>query len=532
MAERASEHRIVAGALYVLSWATLAFVGRSLGVAAGEADALEAALGAARALGHLVGAAPTTTIGPAAPGAATPIGPAAIAAGLGLLVGGRSTDALTAMRLGLATITALAPPLVFLLARRAIGAGPAALAALLTLFHPRWLLGASALHGEGVLAAGIMATLWAYARLLEWPVRRRAAPLGLAFGAALLASPVALMLPAAVVMQGAWPASLLRTGRVDSRWKRLALALVAMGLGAGLLLGLQIAAARALGLSPLLWAAERSTPRPGTPTLGTAQALALPWICAPASTAVLGLAGAATFLWLAWRFPARARPLVATAAVGAFLAARPLTWPAPHALGLDGALPPIVGVFAALGVRAVGSALAARTAGERGRSLRVVALALVLGGPWWASLAGPATLSASYSTLAGGPGRVARSGALPLHDGSPLGGLAEAIDGLGRDDLAVYAPGVPDEIWAWMHRLGRLRTRVYGVPDRARAEIEVATGGEPPEGAVALVRGAQAIVSLRTLGAPPAAAREAPEPATGGAPSSSPDEVGATPPSP
>nr|MCU0684309.1 hypothetical protein [Polyangiaceae bacterium] len=343
MAERASEHRIVAGALYVLSWATLAFVGRSLGVAAGEADALEAALGAARALGHLVGAAPTTTIGPAAPGAATPIGPAAIAAGLGLLVGGRSTDALTAMRLGLATITALAPPLVFLLARRAIGAGPAALAALLTLFHPRWLLGASALHGEGVLAAGIMATLWAYARLLEWPVRRRAAPLGLAFGAALLASPVALMLPAAVVMQGAWPASLLRTGRVDSRWKRLALALVAMGLGAGLLLGLQIAAARALGLSPLLWAAERSTPRPGTPTLGTAQALALPWICAPASTAVLGLAGAATFLWLAWRFPARARPLVATAAVGAFLAARPLTWPAPHALGLDGALPPIVG---------------------------------------------------------------------------------------------------------------------------------------------------------------------------------------------
>jgi hypothetical protein len=70
------------------------------------------------------------------------------------------------------------------------------------------------------------------------------------------------------------------------------------------------------------------------------------------------------------------------------------------------------------------------------------------------------------------------------------------------------------------------------VPARARAEIEVATGGEPPEGAVALVRGAQAIVSLRTLGAPPAAAREAPEPATGGAPSSSPDEVGATPPSP
>ncbi len=499
MAEhRAPGHRVVAAALYALAWVTLAFVGRSLGVAAGEGDAIGAALAAAHALG---GATPP--LPPA--GGPPPASISAAAAALGWLLGGRLVDGLTALRLGLAALTALAPPFVFLLARRSLGPAPAVLAALLTLFHPRWLLGASTLHGEGAFAALAVATLWAYDRFLVRPGRGPAAALGLAFGAAFVSSPAALMLPAAVVMQGAWPSANTHAPRENGHWKRLGFALAAMAVGALGALGFFAAAARALRLAPVLWASERGAPPAGTPTLSTAQALALPWVSAPASTAVLAIAGAASFVWLAWRHPARARPLVAAAAVAAFLATRPLTWPGPHAFGREGALMPLVGLFAALGAQSVALALRGRPRPfARTPDYRAIVFALALAGPWWASLHAPATLSASFSSLAGGPARAAHARSLPLHDGSPVGGLAGALEALDRPELLAYAPEVPADAWVWMRLLGRLRTRVRPAPDPGRADVEVRTGGEPPTGAVALVRDGQAVVSLRALGAAPA----------------------------
>ncbi|HEU4536104.1 MAG TPA: hypothetical protein VFS00_18395, partial [Polyangiaceae bacterium] len=74
------------------------------------------------------------------------------------------------------------------------------------------------------------------------------------------------------------------------------------------------------------------------------------------------------------------------------------------------------------------------------------------------------------------------------------------MQALGRDELAAHAPSVPPDAWAWMHRLGRLRTRVRPVA-RAFAEIEVQSGGEPPPGSAALVRDRQAVLSVRVRGA-------------------------------
>ncbi|HEU4405878.1 MAG TPA: glycosyltransferase family 39 protein [Polyangiaceae bacterium] len=503
MAERAqgpTSQRAVAGALYVLSWATLAFVGRSLGVAAGEGGAIAASVSAARALGGPLGVA-RAAFEPAV-GPPTSAAPPVLSAALGLLLGGGALDGLTALRLGLASLTALAPPLVFLLARRPLGPAAAVLAALLTLFHPRWLLSAAELHGEGALAAFVMATLWAYDRFLDRPGRGPAAALGLAFGLAFVTSPAALMLPAAVVMQGAWPTTSFRRLFPDRRWKRLGQAMAAMAAGASACAALHAALARALGPATLLWASERVA-APSAPTLSAGRALALPWLSAPASTAVLALLGLATFGRLASRYPARARPLVASAAMTALLSTRPFTWPGQQALGREGVLIPLLALFAALGARSVAAALAARPGrAHRAPALRALAFALALAGPFWASLRSPATLSATFSELAGGARLAARARAMPLHDGSPIGGLAPAIDGLGRDELAAHAPSVTPEAWVWMHRLGRLRTRVRPVAP-AFAEIEVQSGGEPPSGSVALVRDRQAIVSLRALGRAP-----------------------------
>lgn len=502
---RSSRQRAIAGALYALSLGTLAFVGRSLGVAAGEGDAIADSVAMARAFAGPLGVV-RAAFEPAgaAPSSAAP---SVLGAALGLLVGGGALDGLTALRLGLAVLTSLAPPLLFLLARRSLGTSAAVLAALLTLFHPRWLLAASELHGEGALATLVIATLWAYDRFAERPRRGSAALLGLAFGLALVTSPAALMLPAAVVMQGAWPSTPPRRLRPDDRWRRLGQALAAMALGAALALALHAALAHALGPSVLLWASERVAVAPLTPSLSAGRALALPWLSAPTSTAVLALVGLTAFVRLAWRYPTRARPLVAAAATAIFLATRPLTWPGPQTLGREGVLMPLVGLFAALGARGVAAALTARTGqARRAPTFYALAFTIALAGPFWASLRSPATLSAAFSAFAGGARRVAHSGALPLHDGSPLGGLAAAIDGLGRDELSAHAPSVPGEAWAWMHRLGRLRTRVRPAEGLARADLEVRSGGEPPEGSAALFRDGQAVVSVRALrrGATPA----------------------------
>src|SRR5687768_7250520 len=127
MVERVPRHCLAAGALYVLSWAMLAAVGHALGVAAGEGGAISASIDAAQALGGLVGAAPA--LGPAELGP-TPAGQPALTAALGLLLAGRLVDGLTALRLGLAALTALAPPCVFLLARGPLGPSTAMLAGL------------------------------------------------------------------------------------------------------------------------------------------------------------------------------------------------------------------------------------------------------------------------------------------------------------------------------------------------------------------------------------------------------------------
>jgi hypothetical protein len=181
---------------------------------------------------------------------------------------------------------------------------------------------------------------------------------------------------------------------------------------------------------------------------------------------------------------------------------------------------PLVALFAALGGLAVLGVLARRGVGGPAAAApgaRAAAIAFALAGPWWASLRAPATLSASYSALVGGPRRVARTGALPLHDGTALGPLAAAIDGLGRPAVLVRAPDVPDDVWAWMHRLGRLRTRVLPSPEPAPADVDVRTGGAPGAGAAVVRRDGQAIVSARALD-PAAAAEAAPPPRAAPAP--------------
>ena len=100
------------------------------------------------------------------------------------------------------------------------------------------------------------------------------------------------------------------------------------------------------------------------------------------------------------------------------------------------------------------------------------ALALTLGVALGQTCRQPATRSAAFTTLSGGPAWVAsHPGPLPLHDGSPVSVLAPAIDALGHTSLSVFSPSISPDVWQGMQRFGCLRARVRVARSPIKADM-------------------------------------------------------------
>jgi len=145
----------------------------------------------------------------------------------------------------------------------------------------------------------------------------------------------------------------------------------------------------------------------------------------------------------------------------------------------------------AAALAALGAGVVARALAHRFPTPYVLAFCAVL--PSAGLFGAAATYASSFPLVAGGAMRAASSHRVPLHDGTPAGGLAAAIDALGAPRLRLYAPSVPIDAWSTMHRLGRLKTQIEVVNVPASADALVLSGTE-------VVQGARVVASLRRDG--------------------------------
>jgi hypothetical protein len=134
---------------------------------------------------------------------------------------------------------------------------------------------------------------------------------------------------------------------------------------------------------------------------------------------------------------------------------------------------PFLAIAAGVGIHGVAQAL-----GRYGRisaTLTIAALAV-------STLLEPRTLGSAFAPLFGGAAHVAQSRVLAPGDGSEVAILARSIDRLGRADINLNAPEVPQELWQTLRETGRMRTQVKQsvVPE---AVLQVVRGpsqrGEP-----------------------------------------------------
>jgi hypothetical protein len=194
----------------------------------------------------------------------------------------------------------------------------------------------------------------------------------------------------------------------------------------------------------------------------------------PSLTAVAALVGLAFVALRAWRADRVSLELSLAASLAVAILAWPIVCP-PALMAFPGhwalALP-YVGALAAFGVGVVREALAERFPAFDSRAFREgAALSVLL--PALASSMSPSTASASFPLLSGGTRHAAKAHAMPLHDATPLGALAPAIDAAAHDGSSVYAPDVPADVLDWMARLG---VHLRATPTAPSADVLLLTG--------------------------------------------------------
>lgn len=487
-----------ASCLALLSLAFYLVAARILGPAPGELASLSLA---ADAGALLTPGSPGSLPGRLAlSGAGTTLIPSVLGGALGASIARAGFDALTALRLGAVLPSALVPAIVFALARPGLGPGYALLAGSLVLLTPRGAVACVTLGGDGPLAAFWWATIWAHQRAARgrWGWALAA---GAFFGVALSLGAVSLLLLPVLIADHALThrASAARLARRG--WFPAPLSAVAAGS-----LGLLVAAA----MNPPLWRLSGDRLREllvgaASPQVGPglwegdsplieaiprAHGAAMLLLGLPAFASVAAVAGLALAAWSAWQRRQVERqgrgldlsrngqddpPLLALLSLGVLL-----LWPlvCPPALarfpGRWFVMVPGAAWLAAWGTRRVSESLGA-LGPARARWARLGLISPLVAAVLSAGQLGGA--SAGYPWLAGGPWRAASSARAPLHDGTPLGALAGALDRAApAGTLRLHAPGFVQADLDALRRLGRLRARVTLVPWAEEADAALLTG--------------------------------------------------------
>lgn len=410
-------------------------------------------------------------------------------------------DMLLALRLGVVLPSALIPALVYALARPALGPGFALLAGSLVLLTPRGAEACATLGGDGPLAAFWWATIWAHQRATRgrWGWALAA---GVFFGVALSLGAVALLLLPVLLADHALShrgstERLARRGLFSAPLSAVAaasigpLVVAAMtpalwGLAGDRLRDLLVAAASPQ-VGPGLW--EGDSPLiEGIPRgHGAAMLLlGLPSFASVAAVAGLVLAAFAARrgAGLENRKVYKEYPVLAMLSLTVLL-----LWPlvCPPALarfpGRWFVMVPGAAWLAAWGARLVSASLAGL--GPRAGVVRLALLSPLLASVLSAGQLGG--VSAGFPWLAGGPWRAASSVRVPLHDGSPLGALAGALDRAAKGgELRLHAPGFTQSEVDQLRQLGRIRARVTLVnwPDDADAALLSGDAAGWPDGVV------------------------------------------------
>ncbi len=422
---------------------------------------------------------------------------------------------LESARLPWLVLSALAPLLLYAVARPSLGRRVAVLSALLLALMPRWL------HDSVVGSAGVpVACAWllllaAYIRSLG-PARARAprkgsaremcwaiaAAAALGFGVAVSLATLWVLPVIAVhfwIARGPSTRRLAPRGRVPVP----AFAVFALVLVPALLLALNpalwgqniIQIARWLlapldpSVSPTLFAGKLvdSPPVPlGYAPLWLAVSLpAVLVVCALIGAALVVHRGLGRIFARGPLRPQRDRhALGALALLGAaFGALGPALTPAVLTV-----FPPRVALalpFVAL-LAAIGLERAARAAiGDR---LAMYPAALVVVVVGFLALRAPGTNSASYDVLLGGARSAAAHRVFAVGDGSELGVLARRIDALGRSQVTLLAPGVPPGVWDALRNAGRLETAIVTASVEMPHQLVLERGKQSGGKVVAAVR--------------------------------------------
>lgn len=415
---------------------------------------------------------------------------------------------LESARLPWLVLAALAPLMLYAIARPSLGRRVALLAALLLAFTPRWLHDCVVGAKAAPLACVWLIVLAAYIQSLG-PARERSGEgskytllwsvlTACAFGFGVAVSLATLWLLAIVAVHF-WIARAQSTRRLapQGRLPVPAFALFALALVPGVL----------LALNPALW---------GLDVIQIAH-----WLLAPLDPSVHATLYAGAMvdsppvplgyapLWLITSLPAVVL-VCAAAGIGLVLhrglarifARGPLRPPRDrHAIGalaliglVFGAIgpaltpailtvfPPRVALalpFVAL-LAAIGLDRAARFAFDH--RLRVWSPAIVVAVVAFLALFAPATDSASYDVLLGGARSAVARRVFQVGDGSELGALARRIDDLGKSQLTLLAPRVPPGVWNTLRDSGRLRTAIVTAsiqrPHQLVLERGKASGGK------------------------------------------------------
>jgi hypothetical protein len=463
---------------------------RVLGLAPGELSQLTLAADSAALLAPGGGRSAPGGLGLA------PVGVTLIPSVLGGVLAGPlgrwGVDAMTALRLGVVLPSALIPALVYALARPRLGPFHALLAGSLVLLTPRGAVACATLGGDGPLAAFWWATLWAHQRSARgrWGWALAA---GLFFGVALSLGSIALLLLPVLLLDHALDhrasaARLARRGLFSAPLSAVAAGSLGLLVAAAMtpalwrqplehLLDLLVVAASPQ-VGPGLWGGDS----PLVEAIPRGHGAAMLLLGLPSFASVAAVAGLVLLGREWWRRRGTLsgkeesdHPTLALLSLAALL-----LWPlvCPPALarfpGRWFVMVPGAAWLAAWGARRVSRGLAA-LGPVRARWARLALLSPLLAAVLSAGQIGGA--SAGYPWLAGGPWRAASAARVPLHDGTPLGALAGALDRAAPGgELRLYAPGFTPADLDTLRRLGRLRTRVTLVPWLADADAALLTG--------------------------------------------------------
>lgn len=123
------------------------------------------------------------------------------------------------------------------------------------------------------------------------------------------------------------------------------------------------------------------------------------------------------------------------------------------------------------------------------------------------------TGAASFNWFSGGPARVHERRWFEVRDGSELGPVARAADGLGRRELGVSSTLVPPEYWSYMRAFGRMQTSV-----RSGTDGSLLVAGRSVPGALVDVRRGGAVLWSLGSAQPNVEPRGALDPALDSAP--------------